>query len=188
MPRNSEVIRKKTLQLPIAPDMGTFGRQSLKHDACAAGQYPMSEDEPFDWTIDGAKKWALREFRKEWPVMKRAKFGIVALVVLTAVAVWAIKSFFISQEVSTLERDNQFLRDQLSSKAPSKPESSSETKNQMYLSDSQRLCLIDNFKDKAKEFPEFVLSSFQDEESKKYAIEFQYVFARVDINTLVPPS
>jgi hypothetical protein len=120
--------------------------------------------------------------------MKQAKFGIVALVVLTAVAVWAIKSFFISQEVSTLERDNQFLRDQLSAKAPSKPESSRGTKNQMYLSDTQRLCLIDNFKDEAKEFQEFVLSSFQDEESKKYAIEFQYVFARVGINTLVLPS
>ncbi|WOJ90232.1 hypothetical protein RZS28_02710 [Methylocapsa polymorpha] len=54
-----------------------------------------------------------------------------------------------------------------------------------HLTETQRICLISNLKDILADFPKVALTSFRDEESTKYMLEFQRLFLRVGIDPIL---
>jgi hypothetical protein len=124
----------------------------------------------------------LKELREGWPAVRAAKWVVfVALVTGTATG-FGIATLWWTGTVSTLRERLSFSQDklQVALANPSNPGGALLTKDAgRHLSDDERKCIVQNFKDANSSFKAIIVSTFSDAESQKYASEFLDLFLRM---------
>jgi hypothetical protein len=129
-----------------------------------------------DWNL-------VKELRQEWPAVKAAKWAVTIALVLGAGVGFGVASLWWTGTVSTLRERLAFSQDELQI-AVANPNSSSSllTKNVgRSLSSDEKKCLAKNFKDAHPDFPAIIVTTFPNDEARKYAAQFSELFLRMAI-------
>src|SRR5260370_12535469 len=123
----------------------------------------------------------LKELREGWPAVRAAKWAIFVALVTGALAGFGVATLWWTGTVSTLRERLSFSQDklQIALASPSNPSALLTKEPGRHLSDNDRKCLVENFKNENGTFKAIVVFAFSEEEAQKYATEFVNLFLRM---------
>jgi hypothetical protein len=134
---------------------------------------------------------------KEWRVIMQAKALFSAALLLAIIVIWAILNWYFvgiindkEAEIQNVNTQNQMLQQQISDNLKPNTISNSQTPAPAgrILNDDQKSCLINELKDKTKEFTAIPAYYFApDTDAQNYATAFQNIFMRVGITSGIGP-
>jgi hypothetical protein len=132
----------------------------------------------------------LKELREEWPTAKAARWLIFLGVVLGVLVGFGISTLWWTGTVGTLRERLAFSQDrlQIALANPSNPAALLTKEPGRHLTDSDKKCLVENFKDLNDLFKAMIVTAFPDEEPQKYASEFAILFVRMGYKSGVLPG
>jgi len=126
--------------------------------------------------------WALiKEVREGWPAVRAAKWAVAVALVAGAVCGFGVATLWWTGTVSTLRERLSFSQDklQIALASPSNPAALLTKEPGRHLSDSDRKCLVEHFKDMNSAFKAIIISAFPDDEPRKYGQDFLNIFLRM---------
>jgi hypothetical protein len=123
----------------------------------------------------------LKELREGWPAVRAARWVLFVALVAGTVTGFGIATLWWTGTVSTLRERLSFSQDklQIALANPANPSALLTKEPGRHLSDQDRKCLVENFKDETSNFKAIMVSSFSEEEAQKYAAEFINLFLRM---------